>query len=154
MNTPRVFQPTENSGSDFICYHTFDTCEVPYRVIVTYDGNFVSCPDGYVVSPDTVKVFIQPGHAATGYKVHVIPEECIKDPKNFVDRFLDELKARHELLKEFEVICNDTNNSEQDRKEGRLNVDLVFYGSLAQHVRDQLDELARYGDEKDQCNRT
>ena len=42
---------------------------------------------------------------------------------------------------DFEVVCNDTNNSPESIKEGRLNVDLVFHGSLAAYVRTLIEEI-------------
>lgn len=42
---------------------------------------------------------------------------------------------------EYEVVCDDTNNSPESIKEGRLNVDLVFHGSLAAYVRTLIEEI-------------
>ena len=41
-------------------------------------------------------------------------------------------------LSEFRVVCDGTNNTPEDIEQGKLNVDLVMTGGLAQRVRQQL----------------
>lgn len=67
---------------------------------------------------------------------------------NDLEQYLADVKDSG-LIEEFDVSCNDTNNTEQNIKQDRLNVDLVFHGSLAQHVRDSLERAAA-----DERNRT
>lgn len=70
---------------------------------------------------------------------------------NDLEQYLSDVESSGPI-KEFEVVCDKTNNTEQSIAEGRLNVDLVFHGSLAQHVRDSLERAA--ADKPDECNRT
>jgi hypothetical protein len=65
-----------------------------------------------------------------------------------VDNFLKDV-AKQGRLKEFTVVCDESNNTPEDIDQRRLNVDVIFYGSLAEHVRKRLEEstdrTASYG---------
>lgn len=70
--------------------------------------------------------------------------------KKVVDDFLDSLKDQKP--KEFEVICDSSNNTPESIARGELKVDMVFYGSLADYVRRKMEELS--SEQQTQCNRS